>query len=467
MTKQEVQQIIHKQQDFFRSGKTLSAGLRIEYLRRLKETVVAYEDAIIEASRKDSGRADVETFFVEINATLDELAYALRNIRSWTKPQSVKTPLWLFRSRSAAYPQPYGNVLIFSAWNFPLSQLIIPLAGAIAAGNTAVLKPSPESPASAGVVAMVIKEVFPPEYAAVCMGGNDVSTLLLEERFDYVFFTGSPRVGRIVMEAAAKHLTPVTLELGGKSPAIIDEDADIDKAAKGIVWAKCYNAGQVCVAVDHVYVHSRLRQQFLDAGIRYCKEFYGDDPLRSPDFSWIINENNFNRAVAYLKEGTVVYGGQVDIRKRLIAPTILTNIPENAKVLQEEVFAPILPVLEFSDISTVIAGLKTKPKPLALYYFSKDPGKQQKIIRETFSGGVTVNDVMAHGSSVYLGFGGVGNSGIGSYHGKKSFDTFTHYKSVLFNQVVYDPPLKYPPYHGKLSKIRNFFKFIRFAEKRG
>lgn len=460
MTKQEVQRIIQGQRDFFRSGKTLSVDFRAEYLRQLKKTLIKYEDAIIEASRKDIGRPDVETFFVEINATLDEISYALRNIRTWTKPQRVKTPLWLFRSRSVVYPQPFGTVLIISAWNFPLTQLISPLVGAVAAGNTAVLKPSPESPASAGVAAMIIQETFPQEYAAVCIGGNEVSTLLLEEPFDHIFFTGSPRVGKLVMAAAAKHLTPVTLELGGKSPAIIDEDADIEKAAKSIIWAKCYNAGQVCVSVDHVYVHARLKQRFIDAAIRYCKEFYGDDPLRSPDLCWIINEKNFNRAAGYLKEGTVVYGGQTDPQKRVIAPTIMTDIPASARLLQEEVFAPILPVFEFSDIDTVFAGLKTRDKPLALYYFSKDPGKQQKAIRETFSGGATINDVMAHGSSVYLGFGGVGNSGTGAYHGKKSFDTFTHYKSVMFNQVVYDPPLKYPPYRGKLRKIRNFFKIL-------
>ena len=460
MTKQEIQAIIQKQKAFFQSGKTKPVEARLDYLQKLKSALMEYEDSIIEASRKDIGRADVETFFTEVNGNIDELTYAIRNVQKWTKPRKVKTPLWLFPSQSRVYPEPYGTVVIISAWNFPFMQLIAPLTGAIAAGNTAILKPSPESPVSARVVETIIKGVFPPEYVAVVLGDTAVTSMLLQEEFDYIFFTGSSRVGRIVSEAAAKYLTPVTLELGGKSPAIVDTDADLDQAAKSIVWAKNYTAGQVCVTVDHVYVHTAVKQRFIKCLTHYLKQFYGDEPLASPDISCIIDERSFERAVGYLKEGRIVYGGQSDRATRRIAPTVLINIPPEARVLQEEIFAPILPVIDFADIKDVIEDLKRKPKPLALYYFSRSAAKQKKVIAETSSGGVTINDTMAHGSSVYLPFGGVGNSGMGTYHGRKTFDTFTHYKPVLRRNFLYDPPIKYPPYRGKLEGIKKFLGML-------
>lgn len=460
MTKSDIVSTIEKQHGFFSQGKTRPVETRLHYLRKLKATLVKYEHEIIAASRKDMGRPDVETYFMDVAMNVDEADYAIRHIRQWTKPQKKKTPLWLFRSESAVYPEPFGTVLIMSAWNFPILQLISPLIGAIAAGNTAILKPSPESPALASVAQKIIKDVFPPEYVVVLSGDTDVAAMLLEERFDHIFFTGSSRVGRIVMEAAAKHLTPVTLELGGKSPAIVDEDADIDAAAKHLVWAKYYNAGQVCVAVDHVYVHENVQSQFITAAIRYIKQFYGEDLGKSPDMGFMVDERNFQRAVGYLKEGTIVYGGKTEPARRFIAPTILCDITDTAHVLRDEIFAPILPVLGFSDLGKLIAQLRVKPKPLALYYFSRSKARQKRIIQETSSGGITINDTYAHGGTIYLPFGGVGNSGMGAYHGKKTFETFTHYKAVLTSRMLFDSPLKYPPYAGKLAVLKKIFKLL-------
>jgi len=460
MTKEQIREIIDNQRSFFRNDKTRSVDSRLEYLRKFKSSLVRYEGEMIDAVKHDMGRADVETFFMELNMNMDELDYALRNIRSWTKHQKVRTPFLFFKSSSAIYPEPYGTALIISAWNFPFLQLFSPLVGAIAAGNTAVLKPSSDSPSCASVANKIIRETFPPEYVIVLEGETEITTMLLEELFDYIFFTGSPRVGKFIMEAAAKHLTPVTLELGGKSPVIIDGDAHIDLAAKRVVWGKYYNAGQICVSPDHVYVHKRIKQQFIDAAKKYIKQFYGENPKTGPDYGFIINDRNFHRITEYLKEGTVIYGGQTEERTRYIAPTIIDNLPDDAKMRKDEIFAPILPVIEFTDINDVIKSLKNQQKPLSLYYFSEDPLKQKRIIAETSSGGVTINDTMAHGGTVYLPFGGVGNSGMGAYHGKKTFDTFTHYKSVMNHSTIYDSPLKYAPYKGKLKMLKTLIKFL-------
>jgi aldehyde dehydrogenase (NAD+) len=341
-------------------------------------------------------------------------------------------------------------------------ELIGPLVGAIAAGNTCILKPSEDSPACAAVIDKIIKEAFPPEYVLTVEGSSDITTLFLEEKLDYIFFTGSPRVGKIIMTAAAKNLTPVTLELGGKSPAIVDETADVDQAAKRIMWAKLYNSGQVCVTADHCYVHSSVKEEFVASCKKYITQFYGENSSLSKDYGFIINEKNFNRVTGYLDEGTILYGGTFDKNRRHIEPTLIDGLTEESLIMTEEIFGPILPILTFENLDDLIKIQNKKEKPLALYFFSKNSKAKDKIVRETSSGGVTINDCMTHGSSLYLPFGGVGNSGMGGYHGQKTFETFSHIKAIMEVPTlkIFDLPIKYPPHTDKM-------KILKIMEKLG
>ncbi len=461
MEKDKIVEIVKNQRDFFNSGKTLDVNFRIDHLKKLKAAFIKYEFEMIEAVKADMGRADVETYFMELHMNMEEIDFALKHINEWSQSKKVKTPTLFFMAESRLYPEPFGVTLIISAWNFPLLQLFSPLIGALAAGNTAILKPASDSTACAKIAVKITEEIFAPEYVICIEGKSEITTMLMEEKLDYIFFTGSPKVGKIIQAAASKYLVPCTLELGGKSPAIIDETADIDQAAKRVTWCKLFNAGQICVTADHVYVHKKVKQQFIDACKKYIIQFFGEDASKSEDYGFIINDRNFDRIITFLNNGTLIYGGNYNKSTRYIEPTILDNIKEEDAVMQEEIFGPIMPVLEFESIDDLTKLLQQKEKPLALYFFSKNEENKTKIIRNTSSGGITINDCMGHGGTNYLPFGGVGNSGMGSYHGKATFDLFTHYKAVLDAPTAHilDLPVKYPPYKGKYDSIKKMEKF--------
>ena len=452
LTQAPVKDIIRQQREFFATGKTKDVEWRIEQLKRLKQAIVDEQEAIVNAVKADLGRPDFEAYF-EIVA-ISEINYALKHLKSWVKPQKVATSIDQFPASAKIYPEPLGVVLIISPWNYPFQLMISPLTGAIAAGNCAVLKPSEVAANTSRVIADIIQKTFDPAYIAVVEGGVETSQQLLEEKFDHIFFTGGTAIGKIVMQAAAKHLTPVTLELGGKSPCIVDSDVDLKYAAKRITWGKYLNAGQTCIAPDYLLVDRRIKSELLTELQKCVGEFYGDDPAQSPDYARLISRRHFERLEPLLKDGEIVMGGQTKPEEKYIAPTVMDQVSWESPVMQEEIFGPILPVLEYTDLKDAIAQINARPKPLALYIFSKDKQKQEQVLQETSSGGVCINDTVMQVGVSTLPFGGVGDSGIGSYHGKASFDTFSHYKSVLKKGFRFDPNWRYPPYKDKLSLLK-------------
>jgi acyl-CoA reductase-like NAD-dependent aldehyde dehydrogenase len=452
LTQAPVKDIIRQQREFFATGKTKDVEWRIEQLKRLKQAIVDEQEAIVNAVKADLGRPDFEAYF-EIVA-ISEINYALKHLKSWVKPKKVATSIDQFPASAKIYPEPLGVVLIISPWNYPFQLMISPLTGAIAAGNCAVLKPSEVAANTSRVIADIIQKTFDPAYIAVVEGGVETSQQLLEEKFDHIFFTGGTAIGKIVMQAAAKHLTPVTLELGGKSPCIVDSDVDLKYAAKRITWGKYLNAGQTCIAPDYLLVDRRIKSELLTELQKCVGEFYGDDPAQSPDYARLISRRHFERLEPLLKDGEIVIGGQTKPEEKYIAPTVMDQVSWESPVMQEEIFGPILPVLEYTDLKDAIAQINARPKPLALYIFSKDKQKQEQVLQETSSGGVCINDTVMQVGVSTLPFGGVGDSGIGSYHGKASFDTFSHYKSVLKKGFRFDPNWRYPPYKDKLSLLK-------------
>jgi len=452
LTQAPVKDIIRKQREFFATGKTKDVEWRIEQLKRLKQAVVDAQEAIVNAVKADLGRPDFEAYF-EIVA-ISEINYALKNIKSWVKPKKVSSGIEQFPASAQIYPEPLGVVLIIAPWNYPFQLMISPLTGAIAAGNCAVLKPSEVAANTSRVIADIIQKTFDPAYIAVVEGGVEISQQLLEEKFDHIFFTGGTAIGKIVMQAAAKHLTPVTLELGGKSPCIVDSDVDLKYAAKRITWGKYLNAGQTCIAPDYLLVDRRIKSDLLTEIKKCVGEFYGDDPAQSPDYARLISRRHFERLEPLLKDGEIVIGGQTNPEEKYIAPTVVDQVSWESPLMQDEIFGPILPVLEYTDLKEAIAQINARPKPLALYIFSKDKQKQEQVLQETSSGGVCINDTVMHIGVSTLPFGGVGDSGIGNYHGKASFDTFSHYKSVLKKGFRLDPNWRYPPYKDKLSLLK-------------
>jgi acyl-CoA reductase-like NAD-dependent aldehyde dehydrogenase len=448
-----VKDIIRKQREFFATGKTKDVEWRIEQLKRLKQAIVAHQEAILSAVKADLGRPDFEAYF-EI-ASIADINYAIKHLKSWVKPKKVRAGIEQFPASAQIYPEPLGVVLIIAPWNYPFQLMISPLTGAIAAGNCAVLKPSEIAANTSSVITDIIQKTFDPAYIAVVEGGVETSQALLEEKFDHIFFTGGTAIGKIVMQAAAKHLTPVTLELGGKSPCIVDSDVDLKHTAKRITWGKYLNAGQTCIAPDYLLVDRRIKSELLTEIKKCVNEFYGNDPAQSPDYGRIISYRHFERLEPLLKEGKIVIGGQTKPEEKYIAPTVIDGVSWESPLMQEEIFGPILPVLEYEEIKDAIAQINARPKPLALYIFSKDEQKQQQVLQETSSGGVCINDTVMHVGVTDLPFGGVGDSGIGNYHGKASFDTFSHYKSVLKKGLWFDQNWRYPPYkEGKLSLLK-------------
>lgn len=450
----KIKDLIQQQRAFFATGQTKTLNFRLEQLQRLKQAITSCETAILEAVKADLRRPDLEAYFEM--APLVELNYAIKRLKSWAKPQKVPTSLAQFPASAQIIPEPLGVVLIIGPWNYPFQLMITPLVGAIAAGNCATLKPSEIATNTSKVITDIIKKTFDPAYVAVVEGDGETSQTLLAEKFDHIFFTGGSKVGQIVMEAAAKHLTPVTLELGGKSPCIVDQDVEIEIAAQRIVWGKFMNAGQTCVAPDYLWIHTAIKSEFVKVIQTKITEFYGENPQKSPDFPRIISQTHFERLKLLLNSGKIIMGGQTDSQEKYIAPTLIDQVSWQEPVMQSEIFGPILPILEYSDLGEVIAEINAHPKPLALYFFSRDQLKQQRVLQETSSGGICFNDTVLQFSSKYLPFGGVGSSGIGKYHGKASFDTFSHYRSVLKKTFWLDLPVRYPPYKGKL----NLMKFI-------
>lgn len=432
-----------KQESYFRSGATLDVRTRKANLVAFEKAVLKWEKPLCEALWKDLHKSYEESYIAEVSILLGEIRTHIRNVGKWTRPQRRPTPMKLFPSRSKIISEPLGTALIISPWNYPVQLLLTPLVGVISSGCTAVLKPSPYVPEVSDVIEKMIRDTFPEEYVAVVQGDRDVNTALLEQRWDMIFFTGSPSFGRAVMTAAAKNLTPVVLELGGKSPCIIDKDADIKVAAKRVAWGKSLNAGQTCIAPDYLMLHKNIKDKFLSELEKAFRELLGDDPQKSEHFVRIVNDAAFDRLKGYLADGEVVFGGKTDKSERYFSPTVLDHVSPDSPVMQEEIFGPIFPVQTFSSLDEVIRFVSMREKPLALYYFGS---QGDKVLKHTTSGGSCINDVIMHIANENVPFGGVGMSGMGSYHHKRTFDVFTHYRSVISTPIWIDLPFRYMPY---------------------
>ena len=446
--------LLERQRNFFSTHKTKDVDFRRRALRRLGDATRSAEDEIVAALERDLGKSRFEAYVSEIGVTLDDLRFIEKRTKKWSKPKRVRTPIAHFPAKSAIYPEPYGVSLIIAPWNYPFQLALSPLVGALAAGNTAIVKPSEIAPATAEVIARLAADTFDEEHVAVVRGGVEVSKALLERRHDHIFFTGGTRVGRIVMERAAKHLTPVTLELGGKSPAIIDESAKIETSARRLAWGKLLNAGQTCVAPDYALVHERIADSFVKALGAAFDSFVPGDDWRE-DYPKIVSDSHFERLRALAEEGETLYGGAIDEERRQIQPTLLGDVPKEATIMREEIFGPLLPVVPVADLDEAIGRVNAKEKPLALYYFGENAANRDRVLRETSFGGGCVNDTIVHLATSRLPFGGVGESGMGDYHGEASFRAFSHYRSVLRKSTLLDLPLRYPPYTAKkLSWIK-------------
>lgn len=450
---------LREQQAWYAAGHTRPLRARREALQALATLLTAQEGALLEALHRDMRKPAFEAYLSEVGLVRAEVRHALAHLREWAAPRRVPTPLALQPATSRIYPGPLGTVLIIAPWNYPLQLLLSPLVGAIAAGNCAVLKPSEEAPHTAALLERLLAETLPAGWVVTVQGPGQevVPALLSDHRFDHVFFTGSPRVGTLVAEMAARKLVPVTLELGGKSPAIVDRSANVEQAAKRIAWGKFFNAGQTCVAPDHVLVHADVHDRFVQALTRQVKSFFGDDPQHSPDLARIVNDRRFEVLRAYLAHGTVQCGGQHDAADRYIAPTVLTDVPADAPVMREEIFGPVLPVLRWQRPEEVLAMVGKNPFPLACYIFSKDR-RQQRFFRERiiFGGGCT-DHVLLHFGSVELPVGGVGTSGMGRYHGRATFELFSHHKSMVHAGTRLDPAIQYPPYSNWKQRLVRLF----------
>ena len=455
----EIEEILEAQHKYFYTGETKKLAFRIAMLKRLEEAVIRHEKELLLALQKDLAKAPFEGYETEVGIVRRELADTIAHLKQWDKPKRVGTPIVHFPSVSTIYREPYGSVLIMSPWNYPVQLTLIPLIGAIAAGNCTVVKPSEYAVHSAKVLSKLLREIFDEKYVAVLLGGRAVNEAVLKERFDYIFFTGSPAVGSVVMEAAAKHLTPVTLELGGKSPCIVDKTADIKRAARRIVWGKFLNAGQTCVAPDYVLVQEEVKEPLLRKMKHYIRKMYRDEPLLNPEYPKIINEKHFNRLKGLLLEqdGEIITGGRMDADTLKIEPTLLAGLTGRSKVMQEEIFGPILPVLTYDFIDEAVDTIRSMAHPLALYIFTQDKCAAKSVIEKIGFGGGCINDTLIHLATSEMPFGGFGESGMGSYHGKTGFDTFTHYKSIVDKKTWIDLPIRYRPYHNWKRKLLCLF----------
>ena len=457
MTEQEINSLVTRQRKFFQTGATLPVSVRITALRGLYTAIVKYENEIHDALKKDLGKSGFESYMCETGLVLEEISYMLKHIRRFAGEKRVRTPLAQFHSRSFKKPSPYGVTLIMSPWNYPFMLTLSPLVDALAAGNTAVVKPSAYSPNTSEILRKILSQCFDPQYVAVVTGGRAENTCLLREHFDYIFFTGSQTVGKEVMRNAAEYLTPVTLELGGKSPCIVDQTADIRLAARRIVFGKYLNCGQTCVAPDYIYCHRSVKDSLVKEIQRQIQLQYGEEPLHNPDYGKIINKKHFDRILGLIEEKKIVHGGNSDRDTLRIGPTVLDNVTFADPVMQEEIFGPLMPVLVFDNLDEAITRINAMPHPLALYFFTSDKAAAKDVTSRCGFGGGCINDTIIHLATTEMGFGGFGESGMGAYHGKTGFDTFSHYKSIVDKKTWIDLPMRYQPYRKMHEKMVRFF----------
>ena len=456
MEKDELKRILEKQRAFFATGATLDPDYRTEALYNLRKTVLDCQGEIAAALREDLGKSEMEGYMCETGMLLSEIDWQIRHVDRLSKNARKHTPLAQFAAKSYVHPEPLGNVLVMSPWNYPLLLSLEPAVDAIAAGNTVVIKPSAYSPATSRVVAEIVETALPEDYAAVVTGGREENAALLEEKWDKIFFTGSKAVGRTVLEKAAKHLTPCTLELGGKSPCIVDQDAKIELAARRIVFGKFLNCGQTCVAPDYVFVHKSVANEFVDAVLRQVKGQFGDY-LENKDYGKIINEKHFDRIASLIDPEKTAYGGRLNKELLKIEPSVMVGVTPEDAVMQQEIFGPILPILEYEYTQDVIEYIDANEKPLALYVFTENEGLAKYIVDHVRYGGGCINDVIIHLANSSMGFGGVGESGMGSYHGKAGFDCFTHQKSIVDKKTWIDLNMRYQPYKKSMQRLVKLF----------
>ena len=457
MTEQEIKDIVTRQRKYFQTGATLPVSSRLMALQKLYRAISGHEAEIHDALKKDLGKSGFESYMCETGMVLEEISCMLKHTPKFAREQRVRTPLAQFHSRSYKKPSPYGVTLIMSPWNYPFMLTLSPLVDALAAGNTAVVKPSAYSPHTSEVLRLILSECFEPQYVAVVTGGRAENTCLLHEHFDYIFFTGSQNVGKEVMRNAAEYLTPVTLELGGKSPCIVDQTADIKLAAKRIVFGKYLNCGQTCVAPDYVYCHRSVKDKLIKEVQKQIRRQYGKQPLHNSDYGKIINEKHFDRILDLIDVKKVVHGGGSDRSTLRIEPTVMDNVSFSDAVMQEEIFGPVMPVLTFDSLDEAIRRINSMPHPLALYLFTSDKKAARKVTARCGFGGGCINDTIIHLATSEMGFGGFGESGMGAYHGKTGFDTFTHYKSIVDKKTWIDLPMRYQPYRKRNEKMVRFF----------
>ena len=457
MTEQEIKDILQQQNHFFSSGKTIPAEFRLKQLESLKEAMIRHEADLAAALKEDLGKSRMESYMCEIGLTLSELTWMQKHLRSLMRSKRVSTPAAQFAAKSFRSPSPYGTVLIMSPWNYPVLLTLDPLIDAIAAGNTAVVKPSAYAPCTFDVMKTMIEECFPAHYVAVVDGGRAENQALLQQRFDMIFFTGGKTVGREVLRHAAEYLTPVTLELGGKSPCIVDSTAKIRLAAKRIVFGKYLNCGQTCVAPDYILCDKRIRDELITAILAEIEKQFGKEPLKNPNYGKIINEKHFERILGLINGEKLVYGGQSEPESLRIAPTVLNNITWDDAVMGEEIFGPLLPILTFDTLDEALDTVESHPHPLALYFFSEDKAAQKKVLDTCRFGGGCINDTIIHLATSDMPFGGGGESGMGSYHGRVGFETFSHYRSIVDKKTWMDLPIRYQKYTGLKEKMMRMF----------
>lgn len=457
---EDINLIFKNQKEFFESGKTINVDYRIKNLKKLNDIIKKNEDKILNELKKDLGKSNFEGYVTEVGILYDDINFHIKNVKKWSSEEKRKSPIVYYPSKSYIYKEPYGVTLIIGPFNYPFQLVIAPLIGAISAGNTAIIKPSENSRNIALLLEKLINENFPEEYLRVVnpLGGKETVSLLLDKPFDYIFFTGSVRVGKLVMQKAAQHLTPVTLELGGKSPCIVDSDAKLKLAAKRIVWGKFLNAGQTCVAPDYLCVHKSVKDELLKLIINEIRSQFGENVRNSEDYPRIVNKSSLERLSGYLNDGKIYYGGNIDEDNLYMEPTLIIKPDLNSPLMSDEIFGPILPILVYEDLDNVIKFINHREKPLALYYFSESKKKIKYVLTSTTSGGVTINDTIIHVANPNLPFGGVGSSGVGKYHGKESFETFTHNKSVMKRGTFIEFNIRFAPYKNKLNLVKRIMK---------
>ncbi len=454
----KILEFVNKQKIFFNNGSTLDTNFRLEQLKKLKNAIIEFEPQIFDALKKDLNKSEFESYATEVGFILDEIGFFLKNLKKWTKPRKVKTSIVNRPGKSFIHYEPYGSTLIISPWNYPFQLLISPLIGSISAGNCSILKPSELSINTSGIINKMISKYFDKEYILAIEGGIEVNKFLLDQKWDLVFFTGSIPVGKIVMSSCSRYLTPFILELGGKSPTIVTEDVNIDLAAKRIAWGKFLNAGQTCIAPDYLIAHKNIKKQLIDHLIKHITNFYGEYPIKSIDYPKIINNKHFERLLNLMKKGKILFGGDIEKNKNMISPTLIDNVNLSDPIMNEEIFGPLLPILEYQKIEDIFKIIQKSPNPLSFYLFTNNKKIEREIIKRLKAGGGSINDTIMHVAGPHIPFGGIGTSGIGRYHGKSSFEAFSNQKGILKKSNFLDNPLRYPPYKDKLKYLRLFLK---------